>query len=221
MKVQRLLFITCLILAVQLGYGQHSDPFVLNYNLHKMIHSETANDYKDVKGSPYQYNDFINGVFYLQDSSKIILPIRYNIYEDKMEYKIKDVIYSVGNPEIVQKIEIGQSVFIYNPNLFKGGFFEIVESGKCILMHKMVVVFKPAEGPKPIVGEDIPAQFVRKPDIVYLVVDSKAFGIKNLNSVIDALKDQKPKIENFIKVEKIRNIKNDNLNKIVLYYNSL
>ena len=59
-------------------------------------------------------------------------------------------------------------------------------------------------------------------DIFYLLNNqNQVFRIENMNSVMKAMQDQKTQIETFIKQEKIRNTKKENLVKIVKYYNSL
>jgi hypothetical protein len=104
----------------------------------------------------------------------------------------------------------------------KSGYFDIFESGKCMLVQKKIIAYKPAEGPKAIVGVAIPAQFVRKDDTFYLIINcSQTVKIDNLKTVLKALEDQKDKMETFIKQEKINNIRKQNLVKIIKYYNSL
>ena len=111
---------------------------------------------------------------------------------------------------------------MYLPYVEKGGYFEVNEMGKCSLFQKRLVKLKPAEEPKAIVGVAVPAEFVRKFDVYYLVLDeNKSYKIKNMKSVLIALNDQQTKIKNYIKQEKIKNVKKNNLIKIVKYYNSL
>jgi hypothetical protein len=91
-----------------------------------------------------------------------------------------------------------------------------------LFASKKIVAYKPAEGPKPLEGVVIPAKFIRQSDIFYMVVNnSQTIKIQNTRSVIIALQDQKLNIENFIKQEKIKRAKKENLIKIVRYYNSL
>jgi hypothetical protein len=150
------------------------------------------------------------------------LPLRYNIYANEMEYQLKGVSYLVGNPQSLNKILLGESVFLYLPFIQNGGYFELLESGKCFLVQKRTVRFKPAEGPKPIEGTISRAKFTREPDIFFIIVnDSKTIEITTMKSVINALQDQKLNIESFIKKEEIKNAKKENLIKIAEYYNSL
>lgn len=206
----------------QLLIGQSNDLFLDNYYARKKYYPEKAKEYKDIAGSPYLNSEFVEGTFYLKDTVAIKLPLRYNIYSDEMEYMLKGINYVVGNPQSLNKIELGGSLFVYLPFVGKGGYFELFELGKCTLVQKKLVEIKPAEGPKPMEPEIKPASFIRKSDIFFLVInDSLAFKIENMKSVKKALQDQKDQIESFIKQEKIKNIKKGNLIKIVKYYNSL
>jgi len=232
MKICKLILILFLILSVQkifgqvvmpsLDYSQRPDAFMDNYMFHKSSHSGTANDYKGIDGNPYLNKEFIEGICALKDSNAVKLPLRYNIYSDAMEYQLKDVTYTIGNTESLDKVILGESVFLYLPFIQKGGYFEIFEPGKCLLAQKRSVKFFQAEAAKPIEGIAKPARFVNESDVFYIVFsESKVFKITNAKSVLQALQDQKPKIESFVEQEKIKNTKKENLIKIVKYYNSL
>ncbi len=222
MKTVKIYLIIVFIMSSKMLFSQQIDSFLQDYHFYKLLHPEKANEYTGIQGNPYLNSEFAEGVFFLKDTSKVKLPVRYNIYSDEMEYQQKGINFVVGNPESLNRILLGESVFVYLPFIQKGGYFELFESGKCFLVQKRRVKFKPAEGPKPVEGFAIPAKFVKEPDIFYIVVNhSEAIKIANMKSVLDALKDQKPKIESFIKQEKIKNTRQDNLIKIVKYYNSL
>jgi len=219
-------FKNCLIVLVTLLAttlsGQTMDPFFNNYSFYKSFHPEKAKVYKDIEGSPYLNPDFNDGVFYVSDTLKVKVPIRYNLYSDEMEYKLKNVNYVVGNHKALTKITIGKSVYLYMPFMQKGNYFEMIEQGKCMLVQKKTVRLKPAEEPRAILTTPIPATFERKTDVNYIVNSQlQYFKIDNMKSVITALQDQKIKIEAYVKQEKIKNVKLENLIKIVKYYNSL
>ncbi len=225
MKIQKLLFVVVLIMSSSVLFGQSgqlSNPFVENYYFYKSFESRKAFTYKDVVGSPYLNDEFIEGTFNLKDTVPVQLPLRYNIYRDEVEYQVNGINYVVGNPQTLNSITLGESVLVYLPFIEKGGYYELNEMGKCTLLQKRLVKLKPAEEPKAIVGVAIPAEFVRKFDVYYLVVnETKSFKVKNMKSVLMALNDQQSKIKDFIKQEKINNVKKSNLIKIVKYYNSL
>jgi hypothetical protein len=205
-----------------LTFSQQIDPFLDYYSFKKMVKSGTANDYRGIDGNPYLNKDFVEGTCKFKDSAAIKLQLRYNMYSDEMEYRIKDVTYSIKNTESINKVIIGESVFLYLPFVQKGGYFEIYEPGKCLLAQKRSVKFYQAEAAKPIEGISKPARFVNESDVFYIVFSqSKFYKITNTKSILEALQDQKAKIDNYIDQEKIKNTKKENLIKIVKYYNSL
>lgn len=206
-------------------YGQRYDPFLDVYSFHKNNlepRPGNLNEYQNIQGSPYLNSQFVEGVIYLMDTSAYKLPLRYNIYTDEMQYLLNGVIYIVGNPGSLKRIELEGSLFIYLPSVPKSGYYELLQTGKCFLIQKRTVSFTPAEGPKPIVGTETPAKFRRDDNIFYLILnDSPPVEITNMKSVLTALQDQKSAIEKYIQTEKIKNPRRENLIKIAAYYNSL
>ena len=205
--------------------GQQYNGFLDAYQYNKYFQNQpvkNSNEYQDIEGSPFLNTEFSEGIIYLKDTTAVKLPMRYNIYTDEMEYQLKGVTYVVGDPKFLNKIVLGKSVFIYLPYFLKGCYVELLESGKCFLLLRRSVTFHPAEGPKPVEGVSRPAGFTKDPDaFYYLVGSSKPVEIFTMKSVLNALQDQKLKIESYIKTEKINKTKKENLIKIAKYYNSL
>lgn len=222
MNTRALFTINILFLLSQMVISQSADPFLQKFSTYKNAHPDKAKQYKDVDGSPYLNDNFMEGVLYFKDTTTLRLPLRYNIFTDDMEYQFQGLNYVVANPEKLNKIVLGESVFVYMPFTQSEGYFELMESGTCTLYQKRLIRYKPAEGPKLIQGVAIPAVFERKRDIFYMVFnDLRALRIENLKSALNALNDKITQIEIFAKSEKIKNTKKENLVKIVKYYNSL
>ena len=225
MKIRSFLLIIILSLSSQFTFSQLIDPNIVSSSVidyyYRNSHSKKVADYINIAGNPYMNSEFVEGVLYLKDSTSVTLPLRYNLYTNEMEYQYKGANYAVGNPQTLQKAVIGMSEFVYLPITPGSGYYEIFEFGKCSLIQKKSVTFTPADYGKPIVGS-IPAKFTRNRDVLYLLdSNSPPYQVGNIKSVIDFLQDQGPKIENFIKQEKIKNTKKENLIKIIKYYNSL
>ncbi len=229
MKTRKICFVALLMMSTVTLFGQDRPPIItfgpnsyeVDFSFDKRYKKEYAHSYNDIEGSPYLNNEFVNGIFYIKDTVAIKLPIRYNIYSDQMEYQSKGENYVVGSPQNISRVVLGESEFIYLPLIRKSGFFELFVSGKCKLVQKMRVDFIPSEGSKPIVGMT-KARFERFPDVFYVVNNKdETLRIGNMKSVLTALQDKKSKVESFIKKERIRNTKKENLIKIINYYNSL
>jgi len=222
MKPRIISIVLLFIMATQVNFGQWIEPILNNYYTYESSQPKKVDEYKDIEGNPYLDSTFKAGIIYLKDSIAYKLPLRYNIYADQMEYRQKEVSYIIENPQLFNMVKLNGSIFVYLPFLDKGGYFELAESGKCSLLQKRLVGYQPAEGPKPVTMIVNPAKFYRQTDVFYIIRNNKDFyKIKYMNSVIEALKDQEEKIENYIKQEKIKSTNKENLIKIVNYYNNL
>jgi hypothetical protein len=222
MKFCKIFLILILILTSKLIFSQQIDAFLDYYSFNKMVHSGTANDYQGIDGNPYLDSQFADGICYLKDTTAVKLPLRYNIYADAMEYRLKDVTYSINNIEKLNNVFIGESVFVYLPFIQKGGYFQVYEPGKCLIAQKRSVKFKDAEAAKPIEAVSKPPRFVNEKDKFYIVFSqSRVYKVTNKKSVLIALNDQKTKVASFMNQEKINKPKKESLIKIVRYYNNL
>ena len=226
MKTLKTILISFLLLSSAMLFGQQYDSFLDRYQYNKNFLNEPtrpASEYPDIQGSPYLEREFAEGTVYMKDTSAMILMLRYNIYTDQFEYRLNDVNYVVGNPRNLNRIVLGESVFVYLPFIGKGGYFELLTFGKSTLVMRRTVEFKPSEGPKPIEkGLIKPARFSRNPDDFYLVLKgNQPVEIKNMKTVKGAFQDQQAKIDSYMKTEKISRATKDNLIKIVEFYNTL
>lgn len=222
MNTLKLYIIIILNIFPLLIFAQAKEIFVEDYYFIKNINSGRATEYKDIVGSPYLNRDFTEGIFYFKDSTAYKIPIRYNIYSDEMEYQIKGINYAINDPKSLNRILLGASYFIFLDSNTERGYYEVLETGKYTLLQKRKVNFRPEEGPKPIEGTIKPASFVKHPDIFFILnKDSQLKKISNLKSLINYMDDHKLKIESFVKKEKIKKAKKENLIKIVKYYNML
>ena len=195
--------------------------FLDAYNLNQEIHGKKSKDLSNIKGSPYFTDEFTDAEVYLKDKRAFKLPLRYNIYNNSMEYQIKDDVLEIGNPESIDKIIQGTRVFVYLPFIEKGGYFELLSSGRCFLALKRSVKFKPAEPLMPY-QDPKPDRFEAGNDQLYLITnDNQINEIKNLKTLLNVLNDKKSLLESFMKKEKIKNPKQENVVKLINYYNSL
>lgn len=196
-----------------------SEKFLVE-SYEKKLNTKNVISYEDIKGTPYWKKEYIEGKLYLNDTVVVQAPLRYNIYTDEIEYKSNDRNYAIGNPAYLKKALIGKTTFLYIPFIGNGGYYELLESGKCYLLQRRTMRFKPVEYAKPIIGT-VPAEFIPEPDVFYLVVDNNRwYKIVSLKSVKNVMLDQEKMIDEFISREKIRSTKKENLIKIVKHYNS-
>ncbi len=180
----------------------------------------------EIEGSPYLNDDFISGTLITTTNTKYVdVPLRYNIYNDNIEFDTGNEIQALGAPEIVDKIEMGNIKMVYVPysvsKKINRGFFIIEEEGKASLLSKPEVTFY--EATKPAAYSDAqPAKFERKADSYFIRVDqAEAKLISGKNDMVDVFPDNQDKLESYIKKNKLKHRKPEDLKKLVQYYNSL
>jgi len=181
----------------------------------------------DIEGSPYLNNEFAEGTVYTNQKIQYNeIPLRYNIYNDELEFRTPDgQVLALTTPEIVEKADFGDYSMSYIPYLFgkkmKRGFFTILEEGAVSLYTRHETIFEQAKEAAAY-KEPEPAKFVKRPDTYYLRNGQEAaVKIENKNDLIEQFPNHKEEIEAFIKKDKTKLGKPDKLIALVKYYNSL
>lgn len=108
-------------------------------------------------GNPYTTTDFVNG--FIVTTSKKQLPqlLKYNAFEDKLEYMKGREVYEASSPTISgfvlevknEKNNITERLSYKNgfkgiENVGENGYFEVLYDGKHKLLHKIFMVLKPS-----------------------------------------------------------------------------
>lgn len=182
---------------------------------------------KDIDGSPYLNDEFFKGTIYTVQKLKYIdIPLRYNIYNDNLEFKTPtNEIQALVTPEIVEKAIIGEIQLEYlhyiKSNKTNKGFLILLEEGKVSLFSKPEVVFKEATEPAAYKQAE-PARFVRKTETCFMRIGNEpARLITNKKELISLFPNDQEKIESFIVKKKLKINKPEDLRKVVVFYNSL
>ena len=200
------------------------------YRTNKMMSGEwktgTISE-SEIDGSPYLNDEFINGsIFTIQKQQYTDIPVRYNIYNDQLEFKTESgEIQALASPEIVEKVEFGEYKMDYLPYTYsqkiRKGFFIILSEGKASLYAKKNITFKDAEPPGAY-KEAQPPKFVSSSDNYFIRIgEEEAKLAGNKRDLIDIFPDHKKEVEEFIKKNKIKTNKPESLKELVEYYNSL
>ncbi len=181
----------------------------------------------DIKGSPYLNRSFEEASIFTTSKVQFkAVPLRYNIYTDMVEFETPEkTVAALAAPEIVEKIEFKDYTLEYIPYMslskMKRGFFQILESGKIRLYLKPVIQFEPPQEPGAY-AEAKPAEFNRKTDDFYIRVGLEAAElVGNKKELVLLFPDHQKEIESFIKTNKTKSKKAEDLIELVKYYNSL
>jgi len=178
-----------------------------------------------IKGTPYMQEAYVDGVIYYANKN-LTAPIRYNAYQDLIEYKQDGkALVLDANPKI-QKVKLGEEAFVpqkYNLNgKPKLGYFALLDSGKVMLFAKRKIVYTAEKKGRALDGSDMPAEFKRTADDYYFKIgEGELQELSNIKSMIASFPDKQDELTAFVKKEKISPKKEKEMVRLIQYYNSL
>lgn len=199
------------------------------FRTNKMVSGDWKNwlEESDIEGSPYLNNKFVNGDVFMKNKQQYTdVPLRYNIYNDRVEFQSgENQISAIHPPEMVEKVELDGNEFEYISYALgkktQRGYFLKLYDGKASLYSRLEVDYIQPVEPGAYKDPE-PAKFVRKSDVYYIKVgEIQAQKVLKSKDIPDLFPDNQQKISDFVKKNKTK-IKDPNeIIKVVKYYNSL
>jgi len=178
-----------------------------------------------IKGSPYMDDTFTDGAIHY--ASKVhAAPVRYNIFQDVVEYQQAGKPLVLDANETIKKVNIGEITLIpmkyENNGKSKFAYFQLLDSGKVTLYSKKkIILLQPKKGGA-LDGSDQPAEYKRSGDTFYFKTSDGALQeIESIKSMIATLPDKQEELTVFAKKEKISPRKEKEIIQFVKYYNSI
>ena len=198
------------------------------WRLQKMKNGESFIHPEAIAGNPYLNKDFKEGKLISKYNLKFpVLPLRYNIYTDNIEYKSPDnKIFALKDQNKIKAYEIGDTTFIYssyykNKSKIASGYFQVLVTGKVTGLIKYNVYLLEAQPERPY-REAKPKRFSKIAKSFYVkVADGAAVPVTKEKEFLQLFPSQKNQLNQFIKKEKLHIQKQDDFVKLVNYYNSL
>lgn len=151
---------------------------------------------EQIAGSPYLDRQFISGLIIKTNNTEFRdIPLRYNIFNNTMEFKQKETILDIADPQTISRIILDNRVFVYAP--YKAGkkirlsYFQLLTEGKFQLLKMYKVAFK-GSGEKLMVGDEsnsnrferlLPAYYLRYRNGMAHLIDSQKELIKILQPI--------------------------------------
>lgn len=179
-----------------------------------------------VKGTPYLDESYVDGTIIFATNTRTA-PLRYNAHKDLFEFKIDGQSRVLDPSTTVKKVNFGEATFVVekyvnDKGITKYGYFALLDSGKVSLYSKKSVKFTPGMKGRALDGGDQPAEFRRAPDEFYFkTANGELIEIKSIKAMIAAFPDKQDEALAFAKKEKISPRDEEELVKLVKYYNSL
>jgi hypothetical protein len=181
----------------------------------------------EIQGSPYESNEFVPGeIITISKLHYTEIPLRFNIFNNQVEFKNPDGnILSIGFPEMIDSVLIGKDLYIYYPiktlPKMQYSYLKVLTDKSPTLLQKLNVFLKEAE-PAGAYKEAVLAKFERRPDDFYLVTfPGEAKKIDNKKDILENLSGKSSEIEEFIKKNKTKFNKAEDLVQLMEYYYSL
>ena len=177
-----------------------------------------------IEGTPYLDESYVSAKVFFDNSKPAVVPMRYNVYQDFMEYTQNGQRLALDKNH-VKSVRLGNQTFVVDKFEFRGketkGYLSVLDSGKAILYAKKVVIFMDAKPGRALDGSDLPAQYSKSADVFYYkIADGELKQVGNIKEMIASFPDKQEELKQFVKQEKISPRKEQELIKLVQFYNS-
>lgn len=179
-----------------------------------------------VDGSPYDLSDsFLVSTVFTHTHQYTNVSLRYNIYQDIMEYRQNGKMYAL-NPRVdIKKIITSMTTYLVQPyeeaGKIKLGFFNVVDSGNISLLKKKRIRLEPKADAKAYDNGPKNARFIPSDDLYFMKIGPTAArlfpGIKKFAA---QWPEREKDILAFISKNKIKNNEED-LIKLFRYTDQL
>ena len=182
-------------------------------------------DISDIEGSMYVRDSFIHGIVATDKDTFYNLPMKYNVYEDVIEFQYKDEIHILEPATNIKKIQIDQMILTVEPYEFAGkiktGFFPELAGGKIKFLSKKVTEFQEMQLAKAMKYTNTPAKFIAQPDQFYTRIGNlPAAPITKLKKTLVLFPDHQKSVISYAGRRKL-SVKKQDLVALWTYYNSL
>lgn len=190
-------------------------------------HYEGFASLKEVEGQIFFNEDWVKGKIYFNTEYTVFdVPIKYLVKGGEMLIHHKGEILAVSNPQTMDSIIVGNHTFIYGKLLYGNkiidDFMELLGGGKKVQLLKYYTC-------RFIKGRDVSSYSAPDPDRYVLKMEyyirrnnEVAELIKdNKKSILQLLADKREKVQAFVKKNKLKVGREDDLIKIINHYNDL
>ena len=179
-----------------------------------------------IEGTPYLSEKYVDGEIFFGTTGRSTVPLRYNVFQDLMEYQQNGKALVLDPSPKIKSVRLGESMYVVDKFEFEGktkfGFLNLLDSGKVTLLAKKVVKYQEPLKGRALDGGDLPAKFSKSSDAYFYRIGSgEVQEVENIKDMIASFPDKQEELKQFAKKEKISPKKEEELLKLVRYYNSL
>lgn len=177
--------------------------------------------YNEIDGTPYYTDKYIKSVAYLKNGNYASIPLRYDLFQDEMEFiKENNVLWLVKKD--IKYIRYGSDmIFLSSPDgdTSKLAYYFLKDEGKIMLFYKIIIRYQPYIEPKGYTSA-IPESFVPDKNLIYIKREKMpACKIVTKKDLTSFFSEDEIAME-FIKKNKIRPDNIEDLHSLVSFLNS-
>lgn len=177
------------------------------------------NAYSAIEGTPYLNADWTRGTVKAKHNGKTyeLAKTRYDAYKDELEYEENQKPYRFGKEitEFTSDGKLFRSGFTALDNLTLASFYEVIYDGKVKLLKRYPTRI---QSEKPYNSATEIRRFVKE-EAFFLYKDHKTYRLKkDKKSLLEALGDKQADLEAFIKDQKLKLSKEEDILKVIEKY---
>ncbi|WP_162628007.1 hypothetical protein [Arcticibacterium luteifluviistationis] len=180
----------------------------------------------EFEGTPYLNPEFQEGEVITLRGTFNPVNIRYNIYQDVMEFNLGGRNLYLDPSPLIKSIELDEQKFVVGDFPFKlstvRGFLVELVAGEVSLYAKKNVSFREAQPPKALESAAHLPKLVKLSDTYYINRPNKDMvKVNSIKEIMLLLPYISTDLKKFVKAEKLSNKKIEDMVKLVSYINTL
>jgi hypothetical protein len=212
-------------------FGQ--DKIIINRSLEdfasemRFVGSTPGRSYTKFEGSEYLDENFVNGqILTLNAECFKDIPMRYNAFIDNIEVRLHNGnMYDLTDPAQIFQILLNKNVLVYTDYLstdeIRKGFLFLLYDGDSKLYRRNYKTYKEGTPSNGIIPE-IPSKIVDKPKEYYIKIGNEIPRIFNSKKdLLDIMNSHASEMDDFLKRERTKLNQDDDLIKVLTYFDSL
>lgn len=229
--MKHLLILTALFLIVQDAFSQSNQSSEINRFVDEFRRERSSGSaidqsrYETIAGSPYMAEEFAEGEVIINDSIRHgKVPLRYNIFTDKMEFKNRhdqfmEVDYSAGQFSFLLNAHQFEVLEYKDKGKSQNGHLELLVDGKIRLYRKYNMLFEKATKVRGF-ETALPDRFVMQdPTFLIAIADEVPETISKRKDLLQKLNQDDPKVEQYLNDNKLRMKSEASLVDLITFYN--
>ena len=184
-------------------------------------------DYQDIDGTAYENDQLIKGLVVFRAGDSIETYLRYNVYEDAVEFLEENELQAIANAHRIDHILIGTRKLIYTPYLLDGtitkGFLYECTSGKVRLFRKPVIELEDPEDGATGYHKGTPRSFSLKPTVWLMGKEKGPITnvVMNKSQLRELFGEEYDQVDDYRKENKLKLKQDNDLIALFEYFNSL